>query len=133
LDAAFSQISRYLEPGGLLIFDHWYGPAVLTDPPEKRVKTFENEKTKITRVATPTLHVNDNLVDVHYDVTVIDKSTGRSEQISESHRMRYLFWPELESLLLRHQLKPIAFTEWMSDKIPDAGSWNTVLTAYSIV
>jgi SAM-dependent methyltransferase len=40
LDAAFAQIREHLNPGGLLIFDHWYGPAVLTDRPTPRFLSF---------------------------------------------------------------------------------------------
>jgi SAM-dependent methyltransferase len=129
LDAAFARIREHLDPRGILVFDHWYGPAVLTDRPVQRVKIFEDNDVKIVRIATPTLYVNDNLVDVAYNLIVIEKASGRCEQLAENHRMRYLFQPELELFLSRHQLKPIAFTEWLSDKVPDEASWNTVVTA----
>ena len=94
LEAAFARIQEHLKPGGLLVFDHWYGPAVLTDRPVPRIKTFENDEFKIIRIATPTLFVNDNLVDVRYDLMVVEKLSGRCCQVVENHRMRYLFWPE---------------------------------------
>ena len=59
------------------MFDHWYGPAVLTDRPVQRVKIFEDNDVKIVRIATPTLYVNDNLVDVDYNLIVIEKASGR--------------------------------------------------------
>jgi SAM-dependent methyltransferase len=129
LDSAFARIREHLKPGGLLLFDHWYGPAVLIDPPVPRTKRFENDDITITRVATPTLFVNDNLVDVRYDVTVIEKSSGRSSEFTESHRMRYFFWPEIESLLSRHCMRPITFRKWLVDEAPDETSWNSLVVA----
>ncbi len=129
LEAAFARIRKHLQPGGLFIFDHWYGPAVLTDRPAPRIKTFENGEVKIIRIATPTLWVNDNLVDVRYDLTVIEKSSNRCSQVVENHRMRYLFWPEIESLLSRHSLKQVEFREWLSGTAPGQSSWNTFVAA----
>ena len=42
LEAAFARIREHMKPGGILIFDYWYGPAVLTDRPprgSRRLKT----------------------------------------------------------------------------------------------
>lgn len=129
LQAAFSSIRQHIMPDGLLIFDHWYGPAVLTERPTQRVKVFEDATTKIVRIATPSLHINDNLVDVNYELLVIDKASGRCEQFAENHRMRYLFKPEIENLFAQHKFQAVAFTEWLSDDVPDATSWSTVVTA----
>jgi hypothetical protein len=43
--------------------------------------------------------------------------------------MRYLFWPEIESLLSRHGLDQVEFREWLSDRAPDQSSWNTFVAA----
>lgn len=129
LDAAFGQIRKHLAPGGIVVFDFWYGPAVLTDRPSQRVKTLEDSDVKIVRVATPTLHVNDNLVDVRYDLLAIEKSSGRCKELAEDHRMRYFFRPELDALLSRRGLTGVAFSEWMGEKAPDERSWNAVMIA----
>jgi SAM-dependent methyltransferase len=130
LDATVWNVQKHLDPSGLFVFDHWYGPAVLTERPVQRVKVFENDKVKIVRVATPTLHVNDNLVDVNYDLLVIDKVSGQCEQFSESHRMRYLFRPEITSVLACNGFVMAAFNEWLSDNVPSDTSWNTVVAAH---
>ena len=36
LNEVFSNVFKHLNDGGLFIFDFWYGPAVLTDPPKKK-------------------------------------------------------------------------------------------------
>lgn len=95
LEAAFRTAAVHLETGGLFLFDFWYGPAVLTQKPEVRVKRLEDDEIKVTRIAEPLMHVNENVVDVNYTVFIELKATGEVEQVSETHRMRYLFLPEL--------------------------------------
>lgn len=126
LYAAFSTVSAHLAPGGLCLFDCWYGPAVLTDRPLERVKTLEDEQIKLIRHAVPVMHPNDNLVDVCYRIEVVDKADGGRQELEEIHRMRYLFRPEVELLLERHGLKPVLFEEWMTGRGPDFGSWNVI-------
>jgi SAM-dependent methyltransferase len=132
LHAAFSRIREHLTGKGLLIFDHWYGPAVLTDLPKQRVKSCEDEALKIVRIATPHLHLNDNLVDLNYEFLLIDKASSCCEHFIETHRMRYLFRPELQDILTQHKLQMIGFAEWLSDDPPSTTSWNTVVTATAI-
>lgn len=129
LNAAFANITKHVRPGGILIFDHWYGPAVLSDRPAFRVRTFEDDEVKIYRIATPTIHANLNTVDIKYDFIILEKSSGKYGEFSEKHSMRYLFFPEIEQLLSRHNFKVISFSEWMSEKEPNDKSWNTVIVA----
>ena len=66
LRAAFATARAHLKPGGIFIFDCWYGPAVLTDRPAVRVKRLEDTAIFVTRIAEPVMHPNDNIVDVNY-------------------------------------------------------------------
>ena len=95
LAAAFETAATHLEPGGLFLFDFWYGPAVLTQKPEVRVKRLEDDEIKVTRIAEPVMHVNKSIVDVNYTVFIEVKATRKVEQVRETHRMRYLFLSEL--------------------------------------
>lgn len=97
--AAFQSARKALEPQGIFLFDVWYGPGVLSDKPCVRVKEVEDEKNKLIRIATPVMHDRENVVDVCYEVFVIDKETGETRTINEIHNMRYFFRPELEILL----------------------------------
>ena len=45
------------------------------------------------------MYANDNIVNVNYHVFVRNKANGEVEELRESHRMRYLFKPELELYL----------------------------------
>lgn len=123
LSAAFATVSAHLKPGGIFIFDCWYGPAVLTDRPTMRVKRLEDEAISVLRIAEPVMHPNENLVDVNYHVVVRDRKGATVEEIRETHRMRYLFRPELELLLGEAGLRIIGASEWMSDRQPGFDTW----------
>lgn len=123
LKAAFSTVKRHLNENGVFIFDGWYGPAVLIDKPATRVKRLENEMIMVTRIAEPVMHTNENVVDVNYHIFIKDKSKGAVEEISESHRMRYFFKPEIDVFLEGGQFELISFEEWMTGKLPSFDTW----------
>ena len=105
--AAFATAREHLKAGGAFIFDCWYGPAVLRQWPAVTEKILSDDSTEVHRTATPDIHVNENIVDVNYNVLVTDKSTGVTETLRETHRMRYLFAPEIELALSVAGLKLI--------------------------
>ena len=129
LSAAFDTARAHLRPGGKFIFDFWYGPAVLTERPSIRIKRMEDEEIEVTRIAEPVLHAERNLVEVNYQVMVIEKATRRVEKIRETHHMRYLFIPEIIGYLSAHGMELVHAAEWMTQKIPDTGTWSVCCTA----
>lgn len=123
LAATFETAAIHLTSGGLFLFDFWYGPAVLTQQPETRIKRLENSQIEVTRIAEPELFVNSNLVDVNYEVFVKDKNTKIIEKLNETHRMRYFFLPELE----RYRCciwQELVSEEWLSGNSLTAKSWS---------
>lgn len=129
LEAAFATARSHLSPGGIFVFDCWYGPAVLTQRPEVRVKRLEDEEIRVTRIAEPVLHPNRNLVDVNYQVLVREKATGGVEELKETHRMRYLFQPEVEGFLREAGMKVIEVSEWMTGARPGVDTWGVCFVA----
>ncbi|RPI35990.1 MAG: class I SAM-dependent methyltransferase [Nitrospiraceae bacterium] len=127
LTDAFATASAHLAPGGIFIFDCWYGPAVLTDRPSVRVKRLEDEQIIVTRIAEPVMHPNENVVDVNYHVFVRDKASGEVAELKETHRMRYLFRPEIEVLLRETGMSIISASEWMSGRKPGFDTWGVCL------
>lgn len=123
LQAMFATAHAHLRPGGVFIFDVWYGPAVLTDRPAIRVKDLEDDEVKITRIALPTLHPSRNLVDVQYRIIACEKKTGLCSETEETHRMRFLFSPEIESIAMRAGFTVIDSHEWMSERAPGFDTW----------
>jgi SAM-dependent methyltransferase len=122
LNSAFVTAARHLSLGGLFLFDFWYGPAVLTQQPDTRVKRLENSEISITRIAEPVMFVNENLVDVNFDVFIEDKASNTIEQLQEKHRMRYFFLPELK-WFYSSSWNELVSEEWLSGNPLSRDSW----------
>jgi SAM-dependent methyltransferase len=129
LTDAFATARAHLSPGGVFIFDCWYGPAVLTDRPAVRVKRLEDEQIIVTRIAEPVMHPNENVVDVNYHVFVREKASGEVAELKETHRMRYLFLPEIELLLRETGMSILSASEWMSERQPGFDTWGVCFVA----
>lgn len=119
----------HLAPGGIFIFDFWYGPGVESDPPVVRVKRLADDKIKVTRIAEPTVHAERHVVDVHYEVLVQPQGSDRVQEIMEDHAMRYFFVEDLAAALQTHGLRMLALLDWMSETAPTARSWNACIVA----
>jgi SAM-dependent methyltransferase len=122
LRAAFETAASHLRKGGVLIFDYWYGPAVLTQRPEVRVKRLEDEKLRVVRIAEPEMSASENRVRVNYLVLIDSKSGEFSERITESHDMRYLFIPEIEAISSPWFI-PKAHLAWETRRPPEFSDW----------
>ena len=120
-------VKKHLNDGGKFICDLWYGPAVLSERPEMRVKKMEDSEYSIVRQAIPELFVNENIVNVNYEISVKELKSGVTEDIYETHRMRYLFLPEIELLLDEAELKVEHCEEWMTGKSLSDKSWYALL------
>lgn len=125
LKSAFETAATHLAKGGVFLFDFWYGPAVLLQKPEVRAKRLADEEIVVTRIAEPVMHLNENVIDVNYSMFIEDKASKEVHQVAESHRMRYLFLPELAELRAP-QFKELSSHAWLSDAAPDADSWGVV-------
>lgn len=121
--AAFRTARHHLNPGGIFIFDVWYGPAVLTERPSVRVKRLSDESVEITRIAEPELHPNENLVNVNYHMFVRDLATKDLHEIKETHVMRYFTRPEIEFVAVQTGFRCIHFEEWLSEKTIGCDTW----------
>jgi SAM-dependent methyltransferase len=122
-EAAIATACHHLKAGGILFFDAWYGPAVLTDRPTVRIKRMADDRTEVLRIAEPALHVNDNIVDVNYEVYVRDRQTDQVAVLQETHRMRYLFKPEVERLFGSCGFQLLDCFEWMTGRPPGCDTW----------
>lgn len=110
--SAFKSIRRHLKKDGLFICDFWYGPAVLTQKPECRVKIINKKNEKIIRIAEPVVEYEKNVVKVCYHV--LHFKDGRLlNEIKETHEMRYFFVPEFELFLKAFALNPLKFVPFL--------------------
>ena len=125
LMAAFRTAAEHLSAEGTLICDFWYGPVVLRDRPETRVKRLQDDEVEILRIAEPMLHHATNVVDVNYEIRIIDRNGSNAPQtITEQHRMRYLFLPELQLHAEHNGLRLVQAYRWMTEQPPDESSWS---------
>jgi SAM-dependent methyltransferase len=122
--AAIATAKKHLSPGGVFIFDCWYGPGVLSDPPVTRVKVLSRNGISLTRIAEPVLHPNENVVDVNYRILLVDDETNHLVELTELHRMRYLFTPEIELILEQCDMKLLKNGAWLSEQPADLFCWN---------
>ena len=117
LRLAFETAKFHLKEGGLFIFDCWYGPGVLTDPPVTRVKRIGNDYIDVLRIAEPVMHYDRNMVDVNYEIRVKEKKTGIEEIIKEKHSVRYFFLPEINHFA--EKFTPVNHYGWLTIQMPD--------------
>lgn len=129
LENFFENISKHLKTDGLLIFDCWYGPAVLTERPVIRIKRLEDEAVLVTRIAEPVMHSNENIVDVQYEVLIENKTNKKIKRIHEVHPMRYFFKPEVELLLKSHGFELLYCEEWITGKPIGFDTWGACWVA----
>lgn len=121
--AAFATARYHLRLGGLFVFDFWYGPAVLTDRPRDVVKRVSDERIEVTRKTTPCMQVNENRVDVRFDVEIASRTGGNAHRLSETHHMRYLFLPEIERLLHCTNFVLVSAQAWLTRRPLDDTTW----------
>lgn len=129
--AALQTLREHATPGGLVLFDAWYGPAVLSERPAIRVKRLRSDDSDMTRLAEPTLFPNENLVDVAYQILIRDRATQRTQELRETHRMRYLFVPEVKHMLERVGLRLDRTCEFATDAELGFGTWSALFVARS--
>jgi len=129
LKAAFQTAKAHLKPGGVFIFDCWYGPAVLSERPSARTRHLENDQISVTRTAEPVSHPNRNCVDVNYHVQIENKLSRARDELRETHTMRYLFVPEVELLLDGAGLALRDSMEFSSNRELGLDTWTAVFVA----
>jgi SAM-dependent methyltransferase len=129
LNAQFETAAMHLGNDGLFIFDFWYGPAVLSQGPSVRVRRLSDECIAVTRLAEPVIRDAENVVDVNYDLFVLDRATGVTTEVRETHEMRYLFLPEIDRLLGAHGFVRERAEEWMTGRHPSLDTWGVCVVA----
>jgi SAM-dependent methyltransferase len=130
--AALKSARRHLNPGGILLFDVWYGPAVLHLRPSERAKVIPTPEGQMVRFASGALDIPQQTCTVNYQVWRI-KEDRVVARVTESHRMRYFFPLELDLLLETAgflRLRTGAFPEFSSE--PDENTWNVLVAARAV-
>ena len=127
--AALRSVRRHVRDGGLFVFDIWYGPAVVAQPPTDRIKEFKQPAGEMIRVVKGKIYPQENRYDVSIRLITIDNNVVRSDT-AESHPVRYFFPLELDLALRQTGFRMAAIQQFPNvDEQPDMNTWPAVVVA----
>jgi len=115
---------KHLNIGGWFVFDAWFGPTVIRERPETRVREILDGVERVIRIASPEFDPLANTVTVHY--TVIRLAGSRVvDETHESHPMRFFFAPEVAFFAHQAGFEVQKICPFLNaDQIPDEKDWN---------
>nr|WP_249145519.1 class I SAM-dependent methyltransferase [Bradyrhizobium diazoefficiens] len=128
LERLFRTAHAALKPGGVFLFDYWYGGAVLAQGVETRVKVIERKPLRLTRIAQSDHDERNAIVQVNYTLFCEDTSRSTIRRVDETHRMRYWFPFEINASLEASGFAPLGDYAWLSADLPNSRTW----AAYSV-
>jgi SAM-dependent methyltransferase len=132
LRATFDTVRRHLEPDGLLVFDCWYGPAVLAQRPSERVKRVTHADGTLVRAGRGVLDANAQTCTVHYDLWWMARDAP-ARHAEENQTVRFFFPFELELLLERSGLALRRLCDFEApQRPPSEQGWNVWCVAQAI-
>jgi SAM-dependent methyltransferase len=123
---------RHTRIAGLLIFDVWYGPAVLAEKPGERFRVGRNNGRTVLRTSAGTLDTLRHQCSVEFRLWQFG-AAANGEENTERHLMRF-FFPQEIALLLEitgfRLLRLGAFPEF--DRDPNERDWNVLVVAEAV-
>lgn len=129
LEQTILSVGRHLNPGGLFIFDGWFGPAVLSERPVERTKIIETETGRIMRHARPELDIVNQVVRVFYKVLHLSGDT-LIDEVDEVHDMRFFFHQEIKYFLEKSGFELLKISPFLElDRPITEYDWNMSVVA----
>lgn len=122
--AALQNARRHLAPGGLLIGDIWYGPAVITLRPQTRFSSISDGMRRLLKFSTGTLDTARQTCLVDLDLWMINGKVVEFEA-HETHEIRYFFPRELSLLFEASGMDLVRIGSFPNhDQPPTDQTWN---------
>ncbi len=119
----FKTSFEHLKQGGIFVFDFWFGPAVLKERPQVKVKEVNHGKTKVIRITNPKIDILNNTVEVNFKVLIIRENIV--EEFQETHNMRFFFPKDLTFMLRNVGFSDVKFFPFLSlSREPNDSDWN---------
>jgi SAM-dependent methyltransferase len=126
--AALRTARRHMDSSGLLIFDVWYGPAVLSQGTKQRVRTIDQAGTTLERTSSGTINTLQNVC--HITFRLEQKNGQRADKTNESHTMRYFFQDDIDKFLKSADFRLLRLGAFPSfHQEPDDTTWNVMALA----
>ena len=118
----------HLGDDGLLLFDCWYGPAVLHQRPTRRTKTAISGNGPLVRTSTSELDEGRRRIVVRFHVEA--SAPDGDHHTDETHPMRYFFPSELEDFLQATGFSMVRLGGMPDfDQRADETTWNVLTVA----
>ena len=128
MENMLKNVSKSLKKGSLLVFDGWYGPAVLKDRPQDRTKKFTKDGKEITRLTTQTINTEKGIIDITFTISVDGKKVAK-----ENHPMRFWYLKEMEYFLSKNGFKMVKMCNFMDLNSPvSENKWDIFVIAQKI-
>lgn len=126
--SALKNTRANLRLSGLLVFDVWFGPAVILVGPEERVRDVQVEGVQWRRTSSASLDVLKQMATVSLKMESLTEGSG--EVIEETHSMRFFFPQEIDLLLESSGFERTLLAPFPQvDRKTDARTWNVVIVA----
>lgn len=119
----FKNVYDHLKPGGIFIFDVWNTPGVYSEMPTVKIKKMADSEIEVTRIATPEVLPNDNIVNVVFELFIKEKRSGLISNNVEIHPMRHFSISEIDFFANSCGLKLMHFEEYLTKAIPEINTW----------
>ncbi len=117
---------RHLHPAAIMIFDAWYGPAVLAQRPERRGRTITAPGGPLIRTVSGALDHRHRLCVVNVSVRSL-RGRRSPREFGERHVMRYFFRSELRRLLAASGLSLLRLGAVQNvNEGPDTTTWSVL-------
>jgi hypothetical protein len=130
--AALGNARRHIRVGGTLVFDVWYGPAVLAIRPSNRSKTVDTPSGRMLRYASARLDIRHHLCEVRYQ---LGRAVGDrlDVEVEELHNVRYFFPMELELMLSQSGFRLQSLMAFPTlDRPADERTWTVLVVANAV-
>ena len=130
--SALRSARKNLKPGGIFVFDVWYGPAVLTIRPSDRTRVIPTENGQVIRSASGTLDILHHLCGVHFHLWHM----VNSQLVNETEEMqwtRYFFPQELALFMEQANFELVHLSAFGDlDQQPTDQTWNVFVVGRAV-
>jgi SAM-dependent methyltransferase len=129
---SFGAAKKHLLPGGLFLFDCWYGRAVLSKKPVACLRDAKLGDERIIRFTNSTMQEKENVVKVEFKVLNFRKNhlIGEADEV---HLVRFLFPNEVRSFLKQSGFVKTYFCPFLKlGKRLTKDDWNMTVAARAL-
>jgi len=132
LESALRNAAKHLNPNGLLIFDAWFGPAVITQKPQDKILIVEKGSGSVIRLTRPNLDIISQIVDVNFTVLHVENDAILN-RVEETHKMRFFFAKELEFMFKKTGYQAVGMHPFMElEGELTESDWNMTVIARKV-